>query len=73
MAGLLRIPDAARLLGVSRSKLYLLMDCGELAFVKFGKARRISPAELELFVERHTERSQPKEEDHDGSGKEAVA
>lgn len=55
-AGLLRIPDAARFLGVSRSKLYLLMDCGELAFVKLGKARRVPRIELEKLIERHTTR-----------------
>jgi excisionase family DNA binding protein len=35
------IPRAAAFLGLSRSKLYALMDAGELAFAKFGKARRI--------------------------------
>ena len=39
--GLLRISDASKFLGLSRSKLYQLMDRGELPFVKIGRARRI--------------------------------
>lgn len=39
--GLARVPEAARFLSLGRSKLYELMDAGELAYCKFGKARRI--------------------------------
>lgn len=39
--GLARVPEATRFLGLGRSKLYELMDAGELPYCKFGKARRI--------------------------------
>lgn len=39
--GLLTTEEAAAFLGVRRSFLYKLMQTGELAFVKIGKARRI--------------------------------
>jgi excisionase family DNA binding protein len=51
--GLMRVPEAARFLAVSRSKLYSLMDSGDLIFVKFGKSRRIAKTELLKLVERH--------------------
>ena len=39
--GLLRISDASKFLGLSRSKLYQLMDRGELPFTKIGRSRRV--------------------------------
>ena len=39
--GLLTVADAARFLGLARSTLYVLMERGELSFVKLGRARRI--------------------------------
>lgn len=39
--GLVSIPAAAVFLGLGKSKLYDLMDSGELIYVKIGKARRI--------------------------------
>ncbi len=39
--GLVSVPEAARFLGLSRSKVYSLMEAGELAYVKIGRARRI--------------------------------
>ena len=32
---------AARFLGVSRSKVYAMMDAGELTYAKFGRSRRV--------------------------------
>src|SRR6516164_3641094 len=39
--GLLRVDEAADFLKVSRSKVYQLMDRGELRYAKIGKSRRI--------------------------------
>jgi len=39
--GLDRVPEVARFLGLSRSKVYQLMDDGCLPYVKVGKCRRI--------------------------------
>ena len=37
----MRIPEVARFLALSRASVYQLMDRGELAWVKFGRARRV--------------------------------
>jgi excisionase family DNA binding protein len=39
--GLITVPEASKFLGISKSKLYEMMDAGELRYAKFGKARRI--------------------------------
>jgi len=39
--GLVTVQEAAEFLSISRSKLYELMDKGELIFVKIGRSRRI--------------------------------
>lgn len=36
------VASVAKFLGVSRSKLYSMMDAGELAYIKLGKSRRIA-------------------------------
>ncbi|MDJ0977178.1 MAG: helix-turn-helix domain-containing protein [Erythrobacter sp.] len=47
-----RVNDAARMIGVGRTKLYELISCGELETVKIGKATRITTASLHRLVER---------------------
>jgi excisionase family DNA binding protein len=49
---LVTIPVAAKLLGVSRSKLYELLGEGALPTVRIGRSRRIAIAYLEAFVGR---------------------
>ena len=49
---LVTIPVAAKLLGVSRSKLYELLGEGALPTVRIGRSRRIAIADLEAFVGR---------------------
>ena len=49
---LVTLPGAARLLEVSRSKLYELVAAGELPTVRIGRSRRIAVADLEEFVRR---------------------
>ncbi len=39
--GLVTVQEATQFLSISRSKLYELMDNGELKFVKLGRSRRI--------------------------------
>lgn len=48
--GLLTIPEAVQFLGLSRAKVYQLMDEGELVYAKIGKARRIPRNALIDFV-----------------------
>lgn len=39
--GLRTVNEVAEFLGVSRSKVYTLMDEGDLPYVKLGKTRRV--------------------------------
>jgi excisionase family DNA binding protein len=50
-AALLSIADAARLLNVSRTSLYSLMDAGELPSRHVGRRRLIPRAALEAYAE----------------------
>jgi len=47
-----RINDAARMIGVGRTKLYELISKGEVETVKIGKATRITTASLRRLVDR---------------------
>jgi excisionase family DNA binding protein len=55
---LLNIDEAVELLSISRTQLYSLMSAGKLAFVKFGKSRRVPLAALLELIERHTHTTQ---------------
>lgn len=47
-----RINDAARMIGVGRTKLYQLIATGEVETVKIGKATRVTTASLHGLVKR---------------------
>jgi excisionase family DNA binding protein len=47
---LVRLPEAARYLAVSRGVLYALLDSGQLASIHIGRARRIPMFEPQRFV-----------------------
>lgn len=47
---LVRVSEVARHLSISRSKLYLMMEAGDLPFVKFGKSRRVPLEAVEKLV-----------------------
>ena len=49
---LVRVEEAARLLSLSRSTIYEMLDRGELPSVRCGAARRIPLAALRAWVER---------------------
>jgi excisionase family DNA binding protein len=51
---LLRVPEAARLLGVSRSAMYELNGSGQLPVVRVGRSVRVVRSELEVWVEAAT-------------------
>ena len=51
--GLDRVEAAGRFLGISRSRIYELMDAGELPFVKIGRSRRIPHGALIEFAGRN--------------------
>jgi excisionase family DNA binding protein len=46
-----RIPEAVRLTGLSRSRLYELMKSGEIEFVKVGSSTLILVGSLRAFIE----------------------
>ncbi len=52
---LITIDAAAERLGLSRSKVYLLIADGELPTIHIGRARRIALSDLRTFVGRHRE------------------
>ena len=47
-----RIPTAAKMLGIGRTKLYELITQGEVDVVKIGKATLITVRSLEALIER---------------------
>jgi excisionase family DNA binding protein len=47
-----RVNEAARMIGVGRTKLYELIAAGEVETVKLGKATRITTASLRDLVRR---------------------
>ena len=51
---LLRVREAAELLGVSKSYLHQLIRKGEVKIISLGeRATRIEPEELDNFIARH--------------------
>ena len=48
---LLRVEEAARRLGLSRSKTYQMVARGELPSVSIGRSRRVRDTDLERWVE----------------------
>lgn len=47
-----KVNDAARMIGVGRTKLYELIAAGEVDVVKLGKSTRVTTASLKSLVER---------------------
>ncbi|EGD58362.1 MAG: helix-turn-helix domain-containing protein [Novosphingobium aromaticivorans] len=48
----IRVPEAAALLGLSRSKFYDLVAAGEIPLIKVGSASIVAMRSLEAFIER---------------------
>ncbi len=57
--GLATVKEAAAYLRLSVAKLYLMMDRGQLAFVKLGRSRRINWKAVEALVLRSTIEAKP--------------
>jgi excisionase family DNA binding protein len=49
----MRVPDACRFTGISRSTLYLLIARGEIEVVKMGAATLVLTESLRQLIERH--------------------
>lgn len=52
----MRVPDACRFTGISRSTLYLLISRGEIEIVKVGAATLVLTESLRELIERHRAR-----------------
>jgi excisionase family DNA binding protein len=57
---LLRVNDAAKLLGVGVTKIYDLMRRRELSFVKIGRSTRIELTAIQDFIDRERRGSMPR-------------
>ena len=51
---LLRVEEAAHLLGLGRSKVYAMIAQVEIPYVQLGTVRRIARAALLRWIEEHT-------------------
>lgn len=47
-----RIPEACRLTGIGRSKLYELIKAGEIETIKVGNSTLVTVAGLEAFLDK---------------------
>jgi excisionase family DNA binding protein len=54
---LLRVEEAARMLSLSRTTVYLLLESGQLPSIKCGTARRIPRTALDEWIARQLESS----------------
>jgi excisionase family DNA binding protein len=54
---LLKVPEVAEQLGISRAKVYELIAAGTLRSVKVGGCRRIRASDLHAFVDQLSESS----------------
>jgi excisionase family DNA binding protein len=52
-ASLHTVPDVARYLKMSRSMIYLLMERGELPYVKIGRTRRVKAEDVKKLVDQN--------------------
>jgi excisionase family DNA binding protein len=50
--GFVSVREAGKFLGLSRAKIYSLMDSGELRYAKFGKSRRVPRRALAEYAQR---------------------
>lgn len=51
---LLPIPEVARILALSRSRVYQMAHDGEIAYVRLGKSMRVPRAVLLALIDRQT-------------------
>lgn len=53
-AGLLRVPQVARMLDVSEVTVWRLVGRGDLESIKVGRSRRVSPEAVEAYKAQHS-------------------
>ena len=52
---LYRVPEVARLLSLSRSKVYVLIQSGVLPSVRIDGSRRVRGEDVRRFIDAHVE------------------
>lgn len=52
--GLHPVAAVAEFLSLSRSKVYTLMDSGQLPYVKLGKSRRVRWSDVQRLIDENT-------------------
>lgn len=52
---LLKVKEVAEVLGLGKSKVYEMMQAGELPVVRIGTARRVPLLELQRWIQARTE------------------
>lgn len=50
---LLKAPEVAKILNISRTQAYRLMQEGQISTVKFGSCVRCTLADVEYFIQTH--------------------
>lgn len=48
---LVKVPEVAQMLGISRAMVYKLMDTGRLSYVKLGSARRVEVEAVRRLID----------------------
>lgn len=56
---LLTVEEAAERIGICRSNMFKLIRQGDVESVTIGRLRRVTPAALEAFVRRLSQRQEP--------------
>ncbi|MDF8334693.1 helix-turn-helix domain-containing protein [Novosphingobium cyanobacteriorum] len=51
----MRVNDAARMIGIGRTKLYKMIASGEIEAIKLGKSTRITTTSLHKLIMRQHE------------------
>ena len=69
---LVRVEEAARLLGLGRSKVYELVGSGELRSVAIGRSRRIPASAIREWLDAKLAAERPDRPFGDGAGLSAV-
>lgn len=55
---LLRVDEAAERIAMSRSRVYNMMQSGELPFINVGRSRRLRASDLEAWVDAQVKRTE---------------
>ena len=60
---LLRVEEAALVLGLSRSKVFAMLAAGELPVVRIGRSVRVPKAQLEFWIRHQAEEEERKRDE----------